>query len=129
MRERAPGQVLFERATCWTDPPRVTADVSGMLGQTVVPPWAGQMRRLDDGAVGEGSADDRPIEAVASEIMHAAPEPDDGDGKTPPDPDEGLRRFVEAVTAAATLERDGGWLGGIREYIPNAGPVPGNRFL
>ena len=33
-----------------------------MLDQTVVPPWAGQMRRLDDGAVGEGSADDRPIE-------------------------------------------------------------------
>jgi hypothetical protein len=23
---------------CWTDPPRVTADVSGLLGQTVVPP-------------------------------------------------------------------------------------------
>jgi hypothetical protein len=129
LRERAPGQVLFERATCWTDPPRVTADVSGMLGQAVVPPWAGQKRRLDDGAVGEGPADDRPIEAVASEIVHAAPEPDKGDGKTPPDLDEGLRRFVEAVTAAVTLERDGGWLGGIREYIPNAGPVPGNRFL
>ena len=43
LRERAPGQVLFERATCWTDPPRVTADVSGLLGQTVVPPWATQI--------------------------------------------------------------------------------------
>ena len=29
LRERAPGQVLFERATCWTSPPRVTADISG----------------------------------------------------------------------------------------------------
>jgi hypothetical protein len=45
----------------------------------------------------------------------------------PPDPDEGLRRFVEAVTAQGA--RDGGWLSGIREYIPDAGPVPSSRFL
>jgi hypothetical protein len=31
LRQRAPGQILFERATCWTDPPRVTADISGLL--------------------------------------------------------------------------------------------------
>jgi hypothetical protein len=54
---------------------------------------------------------------------------DDGDGSTPPDTDEGLRRFTEAVTAAGTRGRDGGWLGGIREYIPDAGPVPSSRFL
>jgi hypothetical protein len=65
LRDRAPGQVLFERATCWTDPPRVTADVTGLLGQTVIPPWAGQLRRLDDGTAGHGPADDRPVEAVA----------------------------------------------------------------
>jgi hypothetical protein len=47
-----PGQVLLERATCWTDPPRVTADVSGLLGQMVVPPWGAQLRRLEDGIVG-----------------------------------------------------------------------------
>ncbi len=41
LRERIPGQVVFERVTRWTDPPRVTADVSGLLGQTIVPPWAG----------------------------------------------------------------------------------------
>ena len=52
--------------------------------------------------------------------------PDEGDGGTPPDPDEGLRRFVEAVTSPGT--RDGGWLSGIREYIPDAGPVPSSRF-
>jgi tetratricopeptide (TPR) repeat protein len=126
LRERAPGQVLFERATCWTDPPRVTADVSGLLAQTVVPPWAGQMRRFDDGTVGQGPADDRPAEAVAAEIARAVPELDEGDGGTPADPDEGLRRFVEAVTAPGT--RDGGWLSGIREYIPDAGPVPSSRF-
>jgi hypothetical protein len=129
LRERAPGQILFERATCWTDPPRVTADVSGLLGQTVVPPWATQMRRPEDGAVGQGPADDRPIEAVAAEIAHVTPEQDEGDGNTPPDLDEGLRRFVEAVTAAGVGERDGSWLGGIREYIPDAGPVSSSRFL
>jgi hypothetical protein len=129
LRERSPGQILFERATCWTSPPRVTADISGMLAQTVAPPWAGRMRRLEDGTVGQGPADDRPAEAIADGILHAAPEQDEGDGGTPPDPDEGLCRLVEEVTAAGSAERGGGWLSGIREYIPGAGPVPSNRFL
>ncbi len=128
LRERTPGQILFERATCWTGPPRVTADVSGLLGQTIIPPWAAQIRLLDDGTVGQGPADDRPIEAVAADIIHAVPLQDEGDGNTPPDPDDRLRRFAEAVTAAGTRERDGCWLGGIREYIPHAGPVPSSRF-
>ena len=63
------------------------------------------------------------------DIVHATPERDEGDGNTPPDPGDGLRRFVEAVTAMGTCERDGGWLGGIREYIPDVGPVPSNRFI
>jgi hypothetical protein len=129
LRERAPGQVLFERATCWTDPPGVTADVSGLLGQTVVPPWATQVRRLEDGTVGEGPADDRPVAAIAADIVHAPPDQDEGDGNTPPDPDESLRRFAEAVAGPGARERDGGWLSGIREYIPNSGPVPSSRFL
>jgi hypothetical protein len=129
LRERAPGQVLVERATCWTDPPRVTADVSGLLGQVAVPPWAPQLRRLNDGTAGHGPADDRPAEAIAADIARTTPEPDEGDGSTPPDPDEGLRRFAATVTAAGARERDGGWLGGIREYIPDAGPVPSSRFL
>jgi hypothetical protein len=129
LRGRAPGQVLFERATCWTDPPRVTADVSGLLGQAVVPPWAPQIRRLDDGTAGHGPADDRPAEAIAADITRATPEPDQGDGSTPPDTGEGLRRFTEAVTVAGARGRDGGWLGGIREYIPDAGPVSSSRFL
>ena len=37
-------------------------------------------------------AHDRPIEAIAAEIIHATPEQDEGDG----------------------------WLGGVREYIPDA---------
>jgi hypothetical protein len=129
LRERLPGQVVFERATCWTDPPRVTADVTGLLGQQVVPPWAAQLRRLEDGTAGQGPADERPAEAVAAEIARTAPEPDEGDGSTPPDPGESLHRFTAAVTAPGARERGGGWLGGLREYIPDAGPVPSSRFL
>ena len=129
LRQRAPGQIVFERATCWTDPPLVTADVSGLLGQTTVPPWAAQPRRLQDGTTGQGPADDRPIQAIAAEITHAIPEQDEGDGSAPPDPDQDLRHFVETVTSPDARERGGGWLGGIREYIPDAGPVPSNRFI
>jgi hypothetical protein len=129
LRSRAPGQVLFERATCWTDPPRVTADISGLLGQVTVPPWAGRLRRGDDGTAGQGPADDRPEPDIAAEIAGATPDHDQGDGATPPDPDQALRRFVETVTAAAARDSDGGWLGGLREYIPDAGPVPSSRFL
>jgi hypothetical protein len=75
LRKRVPAQVLFERATCWTSPPRVTADISGLLAQVTTPPWAGQLRRLDDGGIGEGPADDRPAETVADEITRTAPEP------------------------------------------------------
>jgi hypothetical protein len=96
LRNRTTGQILFERATRWTDPPRVTADVSGLLGQTVIPPWAAQIRLLDDGTAGQGPADDRPIEAVAADIVHAAPLQDEGDGNTPPDPADRLRRFAES---------------------------------
>jgi hypothetical protein len=85
------------------------------------------MRRLDDGTAGQGPADDRPADAVGADITHATPRQDEGDGSAPQDPGENLRRFAEAVTAAGA--RDGGWLGGVREYIPNSGPVPSSRFL
>lgn len=94
-----------------------------------VPPWAPHIGRLEDDTIGEGPADDRPIAAIAGEVASTAPDLDEGDGSAPPDPDEGLRGFVEAVTAAGARERDGGWLDGPREYIPDAGPVPSSRFL
>lgn len=39
-----------------------------------------------------------------------------------------LHRFVETITAAEAGERDGGWLGAVREYITDVGPVPSSRF-
>jgi hypothetical protein len=134
LRDRAPGQILFERATRWTDPPRVTADVSGLLAQTVVPPWGARLRQLEDGTLGQDPEDERPVEVVAAEIVRAEAEHDEGDGETPADPDEGLRRFVATVAqaraGARAGDRYGRWLGGsIREYVRDAGPVPSSRFL
>ncbi len=66
------------------------ADVSGLFGQIIIPPWAGQLCRLDDGTAGDVPADDRPSEVVADEIAAATPEQHECDGSSPPDPDEGL---------------------------------------
>ena len=128
LRQRAPGQVLFERATCWTDPPRVTADVSGLLAQVITPPWDGQLCRLEDGTMGQGPADDRPAEAIAADIAQSVPQRDEGGGSAPSDPEDNLRHFTKTLASPDTVERGGGWLGGVREYIPHAGPVPSSRF-
>jgi hypothetical protein len=129
LRQRAPGQILFERATCWASPPQVTADVTGLLAQVTVPPWEPHITRLDDGTIGPGPADDRPAGAIAAEIAATAPRLDEGGGTAPPDSDEDLRRLAAASTTPRARERDGGWLGGLREYVPDAGPVPSTRFL
>ena len=125
LRRRVPGQVLFERATCWTDPPGVTADVCGLLGQVVVPPWEPQLGLREDGTSGYGPADDRKAEEIAAEIAAAGFEPD---GRAPGDSDDELRVFAGKVADPGIRETDGGWLGGIRENIRNSGPVPSHRF-
>ncbi|MES9607792.1 hypothetical protein [Actinomadura sp. NPDC000929] len=122
LRERAEGQVLFEHASCWTDPPVVSADVTGFLHQVAVSPWG---ERLRVGAGGEPETmppDERPEEVLAAEIVAADPRADDdegGDG-APPDPDERLAGFVRAVA--------GHWLIGPRDMVRSPGPVPSSRF-
>ncbi|GAA1953141.1 tetratricopeptide repeat protein [Kitasatospora viridis] len=116
LRERAPGEVLFEHATCWTQPPAATADVSTLLVQHVVAPW-------EPGIGSDGGA--APVEppspvALAGSIRSATGEPDPGDGGTPADPDEALAAF--AARAA------GSWLSGPRDQVRSPGPVPSSRF-
>lgn len=118
---RAPGQVLHEHASNWTDPPVVTADSITLLHQSATAPWEGQLRADDDGNVERGAPDDRPEEEIAAEILAADPSPDEGDGSAPADPVERLTEFVTAVR--------GSWLRGDRAGLTSSGPVSSSRFL
>lgn len=119
--ERAEGQVLFEHATCWTDPPAVTADVTGILHQVVKSPWGEQLRMSPGGQAETVPPDQRPEEELATEVIAADPHEDgEGDGAAPPDPDEGLAAFARAVA--------GHWLTGPRDAVHSPGPVPSSRF-
>ncbi|TDU74821.1 hypothetical protein [Streptomyces sp. KS 21] len=89
----------------------VTADVSGLLAQHTVAPWAEN---------GQRPADTRPVEEIARDIVTSDPAPDGGDGQTPADPDEALRGFTAAVAA--------GWLDGPRDRVRSCGPVRSSRF-
>ncbi|MFI0372299.1 tetratricopeptide repeat protein [Actinomadura sp. 1N219] len=121
LRERADGQVLFERATCWTDPPGISADVTGLLHQVVVPPWGERLRVTPSGETETVPPDGRPAEELAAEIVQAAPEADDGAGDgAPPDPDDALAGFARAVA--------GQWPIGPRDAVRSPGPVPSSRF-
>ncbi|MFF5899272.1 hypothetical protein ACFY8O_25585 [Streptomyces argenteolus] len=119
--ERAPGQVLHEHASCWTDPPAVTADSVTLLHQSAVAPWGAGLRQGADGEVERGESDRRPEAVIAAEIVGADPAPEAGDGETPPDPAEKLTDFVSAVA--------GTWLRGDRARLRSSGPVTSSRFL
>jgi thioredoxin-like negative regulator of GroEL len=119
--ERAPGQVLHEHASNWTDPPVVTADSVALLHQSATAPWEGQLRADDDGSVERGAPDDRPEREIAADILAADAPPDEGDGQTPADGAEALTDFVTAVR--------GSWLRGDRAGLTSSGPVASSRFL
>ncbi|MFE0254834.1 tetratricopeptide repeat protein [Streptomyces sp. NPDC059010] len=119
--ERAPGQVLHEHASNWTDPPVVTADSVALLHQSATAPWEGQLRADGDGSVERGAPDDRPEREIAADILAADASPDEGDGQTPADGAEALTDFVTAVR--------GCWLRGDRAGLTSSGPVASSRFL
>lgn len=106
---RAPGQILFERASCWTSPPGVTADVVSVLHQQVVPPW-GESFRMVDGEVERLPADDAPEEELAERILTAEAE----------ERDPALVPFAEAVADH--------WARGPRLPVATSGPVRSSRF-
>ncbi|BDH06108.1 hypothetical protein HEK131_33350 [Streptomyces seoulensis] len=121
--ERAPGQVLHEHASCWTDPPAVTADSVTLLHQVVTSPWGAQLRQGADGGVERGPADDRPEQELAAEIVAGLKDlaADTGDGEGPDDSDEVFTEFAAAVR--------GTWLQGRRARIKSPGPVSSSRFV
>lgn len=103
----------------------MTADVCGLLGQVVVPPWEPQLQQREDGTSGYGPADDRKAGEIAAEIAAAGFDPDD---RAPGDSDDELHVFTGKAAAPGIRETDGGWLGGLRENIRDHGPVPSHRF-
>ncbi|MBP1818277.1 hypothetical protein [Mycobacterium sp. OAE908] len=121
LRERADGQVLFEHASCWTDPPAVGGDVTGFLHQIATSPWG---ERLSASPAGEPQTlppDERGIEELAAEIVRAAPESlDRAEDGVPGDPDEALVGLAQAVRSH--------WLTGPRDAARSPGPVPSSRF-
>jgi hypothetical protein len=122
LRPRAPGQVLVEHATRWTDPPPVAADFTTLLHQVVVAPWGERMRVTEDGAPGTVPPDERPAEALAAEIVAADPDLDEGDAESPPDPDARFTAFAAAVRGAWAAPE------GFRDRAWSPGPVRSNRF-
>ncbi|KQX90863.1 hypothetical protein AB0K86_27305 [Streptomyces clavifer] len=118
---RAPGQVLHEHASCWTDPPAVAADSVTLLHQSVVPPWGETLGQGADGGMERGAADGRPEAEIAADITGADPVPDTGDDQTPADPLDALTDFASAVR--------GTWLRGDRARLRSSGPVASSRFL
>ncbi|MGC4999946.1 hypothetical protein [Streptomyces sp. DT195] len=120
--ERAPGQVLHEHASCWTDPPAVAADSVTLLHQVVTSPWGARLRQGADGGVERGPADDRPEQELAAGIVAGLKDPaaDTGDGEGPDDSDEVFTAFAAAVR--------GTWLQGPRAGLRSPGPVPSSRF-
>ncbi|MBD0688749.1 hypothetical protein [Streptomyces sp. CBMA123] len=120
LHERAEGQLLFEHATCWTDPPAVTADVSTLLGQIVNAPWEPGLQFGEDGEPAEAEPDRRSAEELAEAILAAPSTAPEGDGRTPPDTDDTLLAFATRAT---------GWpAAGPRDRIGSAGPVRSSRF-
>ncbi|MGW2371948.1 MULTISPECIES: tetratricopeptide repeat protein [Kitasatospora] len=120
LRERTEGQLLFEHATCWTDPPAVTADVSTLLGQIVNAPWEPGLQFSEDGEPEEAEPDRRSAEELAEAILAATPTAPEGDGQTPPDPDDTLTAFATRATDWPAT--------GPRDRINSAGPVRSSRF-
>lgn len=120
LAERAPGELLVEYATRWTDPPPVAADLTVLLGQSVVPPWAERLIADRDGAR-RAPADDRPVDVIAAELAAAEPEADTGDGG-PPDGDDVLAGFVSGLGAAWPVRSP------VRHRVRSPGPVRSSYF-
>ncbi|WP_331727814.1 hypothetical protein [Streptomyces sp. NBC_00158] len=118
--ERAPGELLFEHATCWTETPGATADLCTLLVQNVTAPWEPGLRLTEDGRAERGEPDGRSAEELAEAILAADPAPAEGDGGTPDDPDAALAAF--AARAA------GLWADGPRDPVRSSGPVRSGRF-
>jgi hypothetical protein len=119
LRERPEGTVLVEHATCWTAPPLVAADLTGLLHQTVVPPWGERLMAPPGKQTYRAAADDRPAGVIAAEIAAATDEPTE---VAPGDSDSEFQAFVTALRDEWPLR------GGHRDRLWSPGPVSSSFF-
>ncbi|MEU8138757.1 hypothetical protein [Streptodolium elevatio] len=118
LHERAPGQVLFEHATCWTSPPPVAADISVLLRQAGNAPWEKRLTADPEG----GAPDGRPEAEIAADVVAAQPDADHpGDEDAPPDTGAELVAFAAGVASAWAARTS-------RDQCPSTGPVRSARF-
>jgi hypothetical protein len=119
----APGQLLFEHATCWTEPPAVAADVTTLLAQVVSTPWEAHRRPAPGGGGWvDVPADERPDIELVAELVAAPVGPLTGDGQTPDDSDDVLGGFTGRVAARFGTGR------APRDRVWSPGPVSSSRF-
>jgi hypothetical protein len=116
--QRRPGQIVFAHASPWTSDSPLAPDVTTLLYQTLVPPWAAHaIVDPDTRKVTDAAPDDRPAEAIAAELA-ASPGLDDGE-----------LAADEPARWAALIERTWPPALGARSRLWGGGPVPSSRFL
>lgn len=115
--QRRPDQILFAHASPWTTDSPLAPDVTTLLYQTLVPPW-GAHTIVDPAtrAVTASSADDRPAEAIAAELVASAGL---DAGELDADEPDRWQALVTRVWPPTPGPRSRLWAGG---------PVPSSRF-
>lgn len=113
--DRRPGQLVYAHASPWTDDSGVAPDITTLLHQSLVAPWAERLVLADGPRT--RAADDRSPEVIASEVP----------GTPGLDPEEtgfddlpGLEALIAIAGAPPVGRRERLWAGS---------PVLSNRFL
>jgi len=115
--QRRADQIVFAHASPWTTDSPVAPDVTTLLYQTLVPPWAAHaIVDPDRLRVSQAAADDRPAAVIAAELAQAAGLA--GDELAADEP----ARWSALVARVWPLAR------GTRSRLWAAGPVPSSRF-
>jgi hypothetical protein len=114
--QRRAGQWLWVHASCWTDPPPVSPDITSFLYQTNVSPWTkGRLQVSPDSGRVEPQPEDTASEAeLAQRILDGAEELESIGGV------EALAQFVERFPLPSDEGR--------RERQRVGSPVPSARF-
>jgi hypothetical protein len=115
--QRRPDQVVFAHASPWTSDSPIAPDVTTLLYQTLVAPWAAHtILDPDTRAVSESAADERPAPAIAAEL---AASPGLAAAELTADEPDRWAALIARVWPLAPGARSRLWAGG---------PVPSSRF-